>query len=438
MPTQGTEPLAKEDTLFLGTTDGGADLEDDLSQYGVNWTVAGATACIYSADDADFSPLTLPRAVELTPQIDSTPGDRTLYAMGGSPSLDTGSHGITTSSTGGGQLGVWIDSALEQTISLPGVSATLDDYAIVWTTMANPDTTGASDIQLSEVQVWNTSTGEFDKATWTHAAIPDPGTDRVFIAGHDTSGNGEYNEAIRNVRIGSGRFHTTVEGGRDWASQGSAQSLTLDAAIEQWVPPASVGMGNDGRAVGPTAYMCSRAVRNNKLRLVGPALNINYEGRGWIDSGWGSITGDLRLTWEGTTLLRPYLHHAPVPNGVNRCIPRVFIQQDRDITSSDTGDDETVVTVFCAERRPTSTADNDFLFYQSSRTVGTDHGNGATSGAWLDFGEMRLARNDESDVVFMIGLSLNGTAVDQQVRIKAFNVDYGSDLATDEVPIGFG
>lgn len=120
MPTQGSVALAKDDTHFLSETGG----ITDTSQYGSNWTQAGATNCFYSDNGTRWTSSTT-RVVEVGFEADTGSGSAVIASQGGDPVTVATANGITVGPSAATAISVWIASASEATISAPGLSGTL-------------------------------------------------------------------------------------------------------------------------------------------------------------------------------------------------------------------------------------------------------------------------------------------------------------------------
>lgn len=443
MPTQGSESLAKDDTHFYASaaTPTYAELATDLSQYGEDWTEGAGNDVIYSTasrlnvDGSDGRCICV--------QIDTSGliARSTLFARVADPTSNPNSNGLVWD--GSTDFICCVAGSTVGTINAVDLHpSTSQTYQICWSTRANPDTTGSSNALVSELQVWNIDTGTFDMTQFTHAVFPSGGTHIAFFGADTTYGSNAHGDAFHAARYSIGRPHTSSEGREDWIALSTAPTLTLDDRIEQLVPASKDGLGATGMPVGPVEILCSKAVRQNKLRMVSPLVNKQFETQDWLESTWANVATEDRLAdWPSTSAvaLNLYACHAPVPDTVNRIRGRVFIQSDMDVTASDTGDDESHIILTSSALFPRNANDLDHDYNTDQIDFSNDHGATATGGAWYSFAEIPIARDDNGWSWFILSLWFTGTARDQRCRIKSLVIDPGLEPESgSELPHGVG
>lgn len=388
MDTQGTTPEAKADTVLLLQ---GGSLTTDQSQYGDGLT-ADTTA-----------------AYETSSSLRGITGDagRNLWVRVSIAVADVNKfiliHGSTSSSTSNTYV-IYLDGT--GTITFAQGSTTLlqvthglavtSSIGLMWSTRANPDTTGAGDAQISEFGVYNFTASAWigERQQVTHATATTNAAWALTVGGWYSGGSvtGKSGQ-VSQCRIGKA-FYPTAEQAEDWVAARPAFSSVYPSLLEPMPITVASGLANESEWAGQANVGYAAAAANaNRARCVSDLVNeVYHDARTltntpiptqWLIAPPGGST-KYRLD---VTRLRWLPHPGPT-----RAWVRVHVQSW--VTAS------TAVPIgirVYAFNRPHVGAGVqiegypapalDFDYVQSTLTA--DHGSGGV-GVWLDLGLLRL------------------------------------------------
>jgi hypothetical protein len=265
---QGAQANAKEDTVYLAL--GGA-LTTDLSQLLTNLTASGAGA--YEAPSAR-SILTGARTVSVRWLATAAEANLVLLICGNAAQTDM-VWAIGTEV--GGKICFYINGVVGVLTSTAAVAA--KDYTVSVSTRANPDTTGPSDRQISEMMIWNHTDGVLVELLQATHALSAAGTGpyNLSVGGWWNGGGltGVPTNAPTEARV-STSHHPHVEELEDWIGARVAYAGTADdGPAEPLGPiPASSGLGDESQLAGrhPWGYVAAHAL-GVRHRSWSPILN---------------------------------------------------------------------------------------------------------------------------------------------------------------------
>lgn len=329
---QGYDGLAKQDTLYLASDNGGgiADLAIDRSQYDDDQTAA-ATWTFEAAPASRFN-LSDQWCFEFDFDADNADTGRFFQY-----DCATAASDLSLRITAGGSISIIINNAVAATtLTLPGVSGSDQQFVVQWSAMPNPDTTGAADALLHQLAAWNLDTGAFDKVMLTTVVRPTQ-TGAMAIWAGTTAGTNPFTGTPHGVRMGQ-RFHSVTETAADLVDTFVAPGTTTDTDDQGLPVSSSIGFAGRSYFHGPAAAWACDATRRMEHRLLSPlwneAMRINTEfTQGELDSSsdeWirgAPASDDWRMH---LTFLRCY----PVPPGATHLW--VEIQLRSYVSSGDT------------------------------------------------------------------------------------------------------
>lgn len=327
----------------------------------------------------------------------------------------------------GGVLTMTVNSATAATYTIQNLTAATDeDFIISWTTEVNPLTTGASDAMHSELHIWNTTLGTYETTSFQHAVQTGGAADLIFGA-RTTGGAGNFSGTTTEIRL-SQAFHTSIETSETFIAQSSVTANGVEK-LEWPVPTRDTAIGDDGEFAGPVYMMVGRSLRSNDLRLVSPVVNAVSTSMNWLeDSSWTMTDPDdsnYQIHFE-------WLMRRPMPPHVNRVTARAFVQQNFTSATS------VGWKVYCSNRPGPiivpAASQSELVVYSNEVTRVADDDTGATGGAWVDFGALRLARDEDGYCYFYMGV-YPGSATDYRVVALAIEPHV---LADGDVPGGGG
>lgn len=304
-------------------------------------------------------------------------------------------------SNGNGNLQFILSNVVSQTIGIPrGVG--VYEVIVHWAMMDDPLNAGQS---RSQVRVWDgTNTTFLDGVDWTHTTPSVAGTDLIWgaqvVGGTNTTGA---------TLLGAGYLlHATspLNVLRDRVTAAAAPTLTGDATIELPVPDFASGIGDQGRLAGPTHYTAAGALDADRLLMVSPLVNKQWEDADSINFTALGASPWFALSPDGTSALGiPFLFRRPVPSTVDQVKVRVFIAGGSSLGSNVTVD----VTAWSFSRNPVVAGDP---LVSDSDTQSFGPVNDTTSGnagRWLEFDPITIAREDNEGFSWF-GVSIEFTA----------------------------
>jgi len=374
--------------------------------------------------------------VDTSTVIDTTaaradlPGQRTIDVRAEFDNTDTGyiynfgNNNLRLDS--GGDIVCAVNSSDVITLTCPSVSGSSETFLISWATEANPLTTGASDAYRSDLWIYNEDQLEWNHATATHAIEASTAQDMVWLG--SSPGNNIFSGDAYELRLCSA-YHSSTELSETFLAQSSAPTLAGIERLEFPVPPVSTYLGHDGMPVGPIEAMSAVAVSRNDLLMAGPIVNEVCTGDWAEDSTW-TISDPQG---SGYDFHLEFLRRRPISPSIARGRVRVFVQQNA--ASAET----LGIRVYSASApgpnsQPGASPD-DYVPYYVVTTRNADDGTGASGGAWVTVGDVRISRDNDGYSYFWVAL-LPGSVTDY--RIKAWTIEPVRLLAGDVAGGGGG
>lgn len=295
---QGFNALAKKSTRYLATGAGVTTCNTDLSQRAVNMT-AGASF-LFEASPAslrfDFS------------------HPRTMIFRITANNADTGSlfrHGAASPTRfafpAANQIRATVNNATAGTLALTGLDAVRDTLVVAWTSMANPDTTGASDAVLSWLHAWNVTNGTYEQLRFTHAANTTK-TQTVYMGAQDNTPTLVFSGTITGI-VFENRFMSPTEIAADWVTTFTPPTSVLELD-GQGIPPQSGTIDAQNYHQGPAHVWATDATRRMQRRTLSTLVNDRFI---------------IRPTWTAAALAGPFVRQVDgvyrMLLGTLRCVP---------------------------------------------------------------------------------------------------------------------
>ena len=240
----------------------------DLSQYATDLQSDG-TGIVYESATTRLAG-TGPRTIRLRWSAQTASDEGTIWRHGSGAATET-------LSVAAGAVRVYVSSGyvLEWT---PANYPTAGQGArIVWTTLENPDTTGAANAMRSIVTVYNESTGAIEQRQATHIRKPTT-TATAYMFGASTGGFQLFDGAagLRALGIDHGPATlTTTE--HDWGTAVADTAGAAGTTERPLVPLASSSTaGAAGEFFGLVAQHAAAAHWRSRRRLLSPMVNERF------------------------------------------------------------------------------------------------------------------------------------------------------------------
>jgi len=356
------------------------------------------------------------------------PGERTIDVRIQTDTGDSGhlyTYGNGSLSTSFGDVICEVNGSDIITYTVEEMGGSAEDFVISWAIEPNPLTTGASDAYRSDLWVHNIDQDTWEHATATHAESTATAEDMVWLG--SAPGSDQFTGVAYELRLCSA-YHSSTETDETFSAVSSSPTLAGVERIESPVPTRASGVGDDGMYAGPVEAMAAIAVAANDLLMAGPAVNEVCRGAFANDSDLTMVDPDD----VDFTMHLEFLRRRPVAPSSNRARVRVFLQQDAvGVAAMD-------VRCYCANApgpiaHPSASPD-DYERYYVEATRAADDGVGSSGGAWVDLGDVRLARDTQGYCWFWLGFDAD--SIDYW-RIRAWTVEPVQETAGD-VPGGGG
>jgi hypothetical protein len=312
----GFDAQAKPSTRYLARGSAIANCADDISQYDLDLATAAGVA--YEASSGRFNH-SHPRTILVRGTVDNN-DTGTLYRHG------TGANTERLAFSAANTIEVTVANAVVLTFIWLGLSASAEGFVVAWTSIANPDTTGAGDAVLSTLHVWNTTDGTYDKRTFTHVVKP-PQTTTASWGADSSAGTAAFTGTITALLF-ENREMPGTEIAADWVA--ALVAPTSDAVTErEELPPQADSVDSQNYHHGPSAMIAAdatrrmirrtvQALRNDRFRVTPSWTAAQIEGSDpFLRGAPGSSDDRMHLSW---------LAVAPVPDNVNRLWVRVHIR----------------------------------------------------------------------------------------------------------------
>ena len=207
---QGTEPLAKADTVLYCTS---VALATDLSQYGDGLT-ADTTAAYELTSSLRGLDGSTGRNLWARVSVQTTDKNVVILAHASTSTFSSNTYAISID----GSYNIVFQQGSTTLLSVAPALGATSSLGLSWCTRENPDTTGASDALISEFSIYNFTTGAYigERTQVTHA-IP------TTNAGWALTVGGWYNAGavvsksgqVASCRIGKA-FYPSAEVAEDW------------------------------------------------------------------------------------------------------------------------------------------------------------------------------------------------------------------------------
>jgi len=366
--------------------------------------------------------------VESTSARADLPGERTIDVRVQTDNGDSGylyTYGNNSLSTSFGDVICEVNGSDIITYTVEEMGGSPEDFLISWATEPNPLTTSAADAYRSDLWIHNLDQDTWEHATATHAVASATGEDMVWLG--SAPGTDQFTGVAYELRL-SRAYHSSTETAETFVAVSSDPTLAGVERLEFPVPTRATGAGDNEMYMGPIEAVAAKAVAANDLLMAGPSINEVCS---------GAFANDSTLTMVDPsdadfTMHTEFLRRRPVAPSANRARVRVFLQQDAvGVTSMD-------VRCYCANApgpiaHPSASPD-DYERYYVTATRAADDGIGSGGGAWVDLGDVRIARDIQGYSWFWLGFDAD--AIDYW-RIRAWTVEPVQETAGD-VPGGGG
>jgi hypothetical protein len=395
---QGYEPLAKQDTLYLGIDDGGgiADLATDLSQYLDNQTTA-ATWHYEPAPATRFNVLT-----EWTIEADFTANNASTGRI-----WTQGTSGRFRISIAAGVISVTLQAAAGfvtvATLAMPGVAAGNERFVVSWAVQANPLTTGAADACRTELRIWNVTDGSYDATTALHRARDTETGAAVWWAG-STAGTNPFSGTPHACRFGE-RFISASETYSDFVATVSAPTTEVDTTAKHEGLPATTLTAIHGRDNfhGPAALWAADKSKRLQRRTLTPLYNKRFKSHPtWTDALLTASNPKIRAA-PGDSDYRmhiSWLQVAPVPETCSHLWVRCHV-----FSRASAGDAVPVgVRFFSMNGLP---GDPGFESFSATEVITRDDEVGVTFGEWDVESLVPISRDPEGNTYLAIALCVD-------------------------------
>lgn len=276
---QGFNSRAKQSTRYFATGASITACNTDVSQYLTNMTAG--VGCVFEATSARFN-YSHPRTILVRAETNNTDTE-ILFTHGSAGTLERLRFSAANTIT------VTVAGAVVLTYTVTGLGASRENLIVAWTSIANPDTTGASDAVLSWLHVWNTADGTYDKTRFTHAIKASVSATALFGAG-TTAGVQAFSGTIIGL-LYENRCMSATEIAADWVTSLSVPSTALETST-QGLPPSSSTIERHNYHHGPAAVWACDATRRMQRRTLSALVNERCR---------------VRPSWQTTTLDGPFV-----------------------------------------------------------------------------------------------------------------------------------
>ena len=400
MDAQGSQAHAKEDTVFLGLT----TVATDLSQVGTNLTAAAGGGYELASVRAAIN---TNREVYVRCVIAGTDTNRAI-AVHSNTTLTSLTWGVGVN--GSAQIILFHGSALVWTAP---TACNGSDYSIAWSTRLNPDTTGAGDVKISEVLIYNHTSGVIEALEqFTHAYGTTNNSWNLGVGGYWNGATLTGGTATGPTKFRlSTTFHPHTEALQEWVSARATHSTTFAQVTE---PLGCVIAGNAGQWAGQgNVGFAAAHARELRPRLLSPMINEVYR-----------TPDTFASTPSPTNMFKPVptapmydldlttVRWVPVPD-VSCALVRVHVK------SWVTSGSAVPVGVRCY-----IVNDNGTLAEFVSAKISIDHGAGGV-GQWVELGCLKLPNKPTVRLVLAYSVDPSSTSANDaaaRYQIRAWQV----------------
>lgn len=300
---------AKQGTVFLGLNGPGmGNLAVDQSQEATNMTANANSITENPTTRFDHSH---PRSIVAQMGMTST-STGVVYAHADG----LGGFGTRIEVISGGTVRAQVNGATVGLVTIPSLAGLERVCRLLWTSIANPDSTGASDAVKSWLVAQNVLTNSFVRTSFTHA-VPTSSSATAAWWADDAAGTNAYSGT--QYRCGYHHRRMTMrEVLNDW-QVAADPALTTEFVDDVSPVPFSVamGLGDRDELHGPAAAWSGHSHRKLKRRCA-TALHVRYDTATLVPNSynapafWRAAAGSAVYRWR-----LGWLHVWPVPAGCN-------------------------------------------------------------------------------------------------------------------------
>jgi len=308
------------------------------------------------------------------------------------------------------------NNTIRVTLALPGLAAGARKMLVHWGQRVHNSSV------VSEVAAYNFVTGVWAFASATHSAFATTST-HTFTIGATTTGTSAYSlgmSAFHAVAVGR-RFHSTTESSIDYVAVPTPPSMPGRRRIPNLTGPSGeLLIAGDGSFAGPSYLWALAATRDADSRLITPLVNLVF-----ANSMAETVTPTARYhRWApSSTVFRlstRWLWHAWPGPKVNAARVRIHVA-----VTGFMGVCTVRFRLYSLANLPVGQPNPPPVLAYSTTTVSIAASTGA-AGAWLDLGQVRLARDDNGMTALALALNFNdglGDSFTTQVKIRAVTVE---------------
>jgi len=319
------------------------------------------------------------------------------------------------------------NATVRVTLALPGLAAGARKMLVHWAQRVD-----GSNV-VSEVAAYNFTTGAWAFLSATHASFATT-TTHTFTIGATTTGTSAYSlgmSAFYTVAVGR-RFHSTTESSIDHVTVPTPPSMPGRRRVANLTGPSSELPAEDGYFCGPSYLWALAATRDADSRLITPLVNL------MVANPYSEVvtpTGRYYRNAPGSTVFRlstRWLWHAWPGDKVNAARCRIHVA-----VTGFAGVCPIRFRMYSIANLPMGQPKPPPLLYYGTTTVTINASTGA-AGAWLDLGQLRLARDKGGMTAIALALNFNdggGDAYTTNVKVRAVTVE---PLSADLTGGGFG
>ncbi|MGH1344327.1 MAG: hypothetical protein ACRBN8_22400 [Nannocystales bacterium] len=238
---------------------------------------------------------------------------------------------------------------------------------VLWTTMPNPATTGASDAMLSVLSVENEDTGSVSSHWFTHAEKATT-TATAYFGAIDSSGTSAYEGTI--LAMGYDRDVATLSTlEHDWGTVLAEPAPAADGMTVRQLPPMpfASGMGAAGEFFGLAAQWSGTSHLRHRRRSLSPLVNERFpDPARWQHNSFDS--GDaaaLVPDGSGFGIDWSTLRHRPLSEDA----AVAWVRAHLNVYTSGPDEVEVAIRCYSFDTHPLSVWLNDIRFIEARRTT---------------------------------------------------------------------
>lgn len=305
--TRGAQSGARYSTLYYAEAAGGAysDIATDLSQYLTDITEGAGNDVAYetSTGRMDWMASDGRRTIRIHCEMDNKT-EGTFFRHG-----STNRERLWLSSAG--NLRVDLNGST-YTYAITDIGGSAEEFYILWQTIPNPDTTGASDAMRSFLVIYNEPNATVQRETFTHP-VKAAETQTAYWGASDSAGGTPFTGTL--YKVGYDRDFISLT---QWIGSGGSVPATSLVQEKEPHPMAESGLGAAGEFYGPSVRHCTRMHRNAVRRCTSPLVNERYASPATV-SPTLLIGSEIIPTPDSDVYAfwLPWTWHAPIPETIN-------------------------------------------------------------------------------------------------------------------------